>query len=137
MKEYLKKHLNLKRIIVLLSVAVLTVLLSIIFIKFLGDFLALFKLEQAANILRQLKHQKTFIAFYIPLIFIFINFAIIDFLKNHNILRIFLLILSVFLSFILTVILSKINGILILRVLAKAIKILLGGAVSLWRNVSP
>ena len=131
MKTYLENHLNLKRIIFLLSVAILTIVFSLIFIKFLGDIFALFNADQAANILRQLKHQKLFISFYVPLVFIFINFIIIDFLKNHGKLRIFLLILSIFIGFLLTVFLSMVNHILIMKVLWKIVIVLSKGGVSL------
>lgn len=131
MKEYCKTHLSLRRIIFLFSVAILTIIFSLLFIKFLGNFLGLLKLEQPALIIKQIRYQKLFLAFYVPLIFIFINFVIIDLVKNYRILQTILLIFSIILSFLLVIFLSKINGILLGKVLWKAISILLGGGISL------
>jgi len=118
-------------IIFYISYLVLTILCSFLLVKYLGRILTLFNVEPVGEIALQLENANLVIPFYIPLISILVFFAVLTYLKDHPILKWSIISVIVIISFLLTILLTKSNDVLLMRILITMIKILSGGEVSL------
>lgn len=131
----LKSLINLKTLIFVISFLLFINLFCFLLIKFSGNIAGLFS-DQARRILLQLKDSKIVLPFYIPVVFLLINLVIFLFLKNHKGLVIFLTILNIFICVLLTILLTKSNGISLIRIVVRLLSILSKGGIQLWRNDS-
>lgn len=131
----LKSLINLKTLIFVISFLLFINLFCFLLIKFSGNIAGLFS-DQAGRILLQLKDSKILLPFYIPVVFLLINLVIFLFLKNHKGLVIFLTILNIFICVLLTILLTKSNGISLIRIVVRLLSILSKGGIQLWRNDS-
>lgn len=126
----LKSLINLKTLIFVISFLLFINLFSFLLIKFSGNIAGLFS-DQAGRILLQLKDSKILLPFYIPVVFLLINLVIFLFLKNHKGLVIFLTILNIFICVLLTILLTKSNGISLIRIVVRLLSILSKGGIQL------
>ena len=126
----LKSLINLKTLIFVISFLLFINLFSFLLIKFSGNIAGLFS-DQAGRILFQLKDSKILLPFYIPVVFLLINLVIFLFLKNHKGLVIFLTILNIFICVLLTILLTKSNGISLIRIVVRLLSILSKGGIQL------
>lgn len=130
MKEPIRKLLNLKRIVYSCCFLLFTNLLSFLLIKFSGNIASLFN-EEVGKILLQLRTCNITIPFYVSIIFLIINFVVFFFLEKHKVITIILSILIVFFTFVLTILLTKSNGIPFIKIVSKVIDLLAKGGIKL------
>ena len=130
MKQKFKEFLSIKNIIFICCFLMLIYLFSFLTVKFSGNIAGLFN-DQVGKILGQFRETKILLPFYIPIIFLLINLVIFFFLNKHKCLVIFLTILNIFICFILTILLTKSNGILLMRIVVRLLSILAKGGIKL------
>lgn len=109
---------------------VLTSAIVFCLINYLGRIISLFGFKEYGEIFSQIEGHMIFVPFYVPLLFILLINVLSDAMIEHRGWFVVLTIFFILLAFIITILLTIVNGIVFIRVLESLIKVITSGEVS-------